>query len=175
MELCLKYQNAPCWVWLFFVEIYFSLLLLEVQPFIELYPQHVTFPIKVLSSLNVSLTLQVISLSASGRTWSSHSCHSDSGGIVVVVADTQCTFRSFLTLSWSLEHWGWDLESPNRLAMKISKTAAHFGLLLNLHSRFHVYKLVEVVMFACLCTHLKIIAVIQTPDIFLGDDGFVIF
>lgn len=65
------------------------------------------------------------------------------------------------------------MESPNRLAMKINKTAAHFSLLSN--NSFRVYKLGWLCLHAYAHIQELIIAVIQIPDTFLGDDGLAIF
>lgn len=83
--------------------------------------------------------------------------------------------RVVTMVSWSLGHWGYNLESPNRLTMKINKTAAHFSLLSNLYNSFHVYKLGWLCLHAYAHIQKLIIAVIQIPDTFLGDDGLAIF
>lgn len=118
------------------------------------------------------------------RDYNPHSCHFQK----FLWSRWYYRHRGALSVSKQLSCWFPGLPGPrdalsnyqSGLQWRVNKTAApfQFSVYIPADCSFHVGKLVWVVMFACLCTHLKIIYSCNTNDylmFFLGDDGLTIF
>ena len=123
----------------------------------QLYSKHVTFSIKALSSLNVSLSHKYFTQTHQREHSPPIAVTSRSSCSIDGTTDTDALCISernrhdgFLVSG----HWGRDLESPDTLAVESSETAAQFLFTLSL--KFRAFESVGVVMFACLSIHLNI-------------------